>query len=90
MTLEETKQKYGLAAAIPIDDNTRHADCNAEEATLDEIDGNVAIYRGTCACRHVYEFRVQFKEANQAVHLENGELTLGGGKDNEARELGDY
>ncbi len=63
--------KYGIPAAIPINDHKRYSYCDAHEATLEDVspDGQFATYRGVCSCRHVYMERFEVEELKRKTRV---------------------
>lgn len=89
-SLEALAKQYGIPMEVEINDDTRQKDCDAHMATLVSIEGKQAIYEGECTVGHHYEFVHELTEAQQAIQIVNGELSLGADKGYEATNLQEY
>lgn len=56
--------QYGIPAAIPITDEIRYCDCDANEAILQAVseDGKIATYKGVCGRGHLYTMEQEVEE----------------------------
>lgn len=94
--VHEASSTYGIPVEIPIDDDIRHADCNAQSATLVSVEGEHALYKGTCTNGHRYDIRMQVKsleeqvESIEEIQMKDGKLTLGGEGEHPAEPLEDF
>jgi hypothetical protein len=86
-TLEQQAASAGIPMQIAVDDDLRHADCDAHMATLSSIEGTIAIYRGECNMGHHYELRREIAELKENVSIMNGSLAIGEGKGFKAGDL---
>lgn len=88
--LEAQAGALGIPMQIRIDDNLRYNFCDARVADLASIEGETAVYKGECSCRHHYEIRYEIEELRKMVQIVNGQLVVGQNKSFKAGQLEEY
>lgn len=90
MSLAAQAAALGIPMKMIVDDGLRYSYCDAHEATLMSIEGDKALYQGTCNAGHHYEMAYEITELQKGVSIVNGELVYGKSKDFKAPSLEEY